>query len=163
MRTTPKEKEKYFYRCGLKRNIIEFIKSQTELYRRFVNKRWEYGRKTLELDFNDYMNKYFDMNKVETIVMDKILKNCESTNDYRYINMFKPLLSKYINKPNHANAHDENGKQIDISNIDYRAITTMHRALKLEEENNIYINKYIYTFNIHNKTRAIVERHKKQR
>lgn len=134
-----KEKEKYYYRCGLKWKKEDFIKTQTELYRRFVNKRWEYGNKTLEVDFNDYMKEYFDMNKVETIVMDSIIKQCESSNDYRYINMFKPLLRNYINK-SHARAHDKEGKPIDISNIDYRAIITMRRALMLEEENNIYIN-----------------------
>ncbi len=58
------EKRHYYYGCGLKWSLKRFIVTQTELYRRFINRRDEYRKKTEETNYNSYLSKYFDTDKI---------------------------------------------------------------------------------------------------
>ena len=137
-----KEKEKYYYRCGLRWKREEFLKTQTEVYRRFVNKRYEYGNKTLEVDFNDYMNEYFDMDKVELIVLDSILRNCISNRNIKMIEEYKPQLIKFIRRPSHTSktVNGLYGKNISASDVEILAVSAVNLAYHEQKKKNIYVN-----------------------
>lgn len=58
------ELKHYYYACGLKRSLERFITTQTEVYRRFVNKRFKYKDQVEQTNYNSYLTKYFDVNKI---------------------------------------------------------------------------------------------------
>lgn len=76
-----KESKHYYYGSALKQNLNRFITTQVELYRRFVNKRQEYKRKIEDINYNDYIMKYFDKDKVAFYAAYSYLQSSKQVND----------------------------------------------------------------------------------
>ena len=71
----------YFYSCGMRERLKAFIKVQTEVYSRFVNYREEYKEKLESKNYNGYLRKHFDLDKIAIYTAHEYLKKCEETTD----------------------------------------------------------------------------------
>ncbi len=113
------EKEHYYYSCGLRRSLSNFIKTQTEVYKRFVERRHELKAKQEKTSYNGYITKHFNMDKVYMYTMHEYLKICENSNDKELIKFYLGLVDKYLNSNKDKNVYiitDENIR-VDISSI----------------------------------------------
>ena len=128
-----KEKKEYYYRCGMRDRLDNFLSTQKEIYKRFVNDRYDYGRKTLEVDFNDYIKEYFNMDKVTLFVLDKFLTTCEGSNSISLISRFENIFKNYLNKDTHPGVYvyDKNGREIASGTIEYRIIMVLNKLYNL--------------------------------
>ena len=86
------------------------------------------------------MNQYFDMDKVELIVIDKIIKLCANTSDLTTLKSLRPILKDFINKKTHSreSVHTIDGKELAPYDVEVRAISMGINILKLEDEKNIH-------------------------
>lgn len=112
-------REHYYYSCGLKRSLNRFIKTQTEVYRRFIERRHELKQRQEVTSYNGYIVKNFDMNKVYMYTMHEYLRICESSNDKEEIKFYLNIIQKYLDSDKDKNCHiitDENIR-VDISTI----------------------------------------------
>ena len=113
------EKEHYYYSCGMRRSLSNFVKTQAEVYRRFIDKRHELKQKQENTSYNGYIVKHFDMNKVYMYTMHEYLKICEKSNDKELIKFYIDLIERYLKSDKDKSVSiitDENIK-VDISSI----------------------------------------------
>lgn len=115
------ESKKYYYSCGMRRNINNFIKTQSEVYERFINRRLDYKKEIESLSYNNLIRNIFDINKVIMYIIHEYLIKCELSNDLNEIKLYLSLVKKYQSS-NYDKTTDiiiDNNK-IDINNINER-------------------------------------------
>lgn len=113
------EKEHYYYSCGMRQSLENFIKIQAEVYSRFISKRKELKAKQEKTSYNGYIVKNFDMNKVYMYTVHEYLKICENSNNKELIKFYIGLIEKYLKSDKNKDVSittDENIR-VDISSI----------------------------------------------
>ena len=113
------EREHYYYSCGLRRSLSNFIRTQSEVYRRFIERRHELKAKQEKTSYNGYMSRNFDMNKVYMYTMHEYLRICESSNDKEEIKFYLGLIDRYLNSDKDKSCYiitDQNNR-VEISSI----------------------------------------------
>ena len=113
------EKEHYYYSCGMRRSLSNFIKTQAEVYRRFIDKRHELKQKQENTSYNGYIVKHFDMNRVYMYTMHEYLKICEKSNDKELIKFYIDLIERYLksDKDKRVSIITDENIRVDISSI----------------------------------------------
>ena len=113
------EKEHYYYSCGMRKSLPNFIKTQAEVYRRFIDKRHELQAKQEKTSYNGYIIKHFDMNKVYMYTMHEYLKICENSNDKELIKFYVGLIERYLesDKDKSVSIITDENIRVDISSI----------------------------------------------
>ena len=112
-------KEHYYYSCGLRRSLKNFVKTQAEVYKRFVERRRKLKERQDRTSYNGYIIKNFDINKVYMYTMHEYLKICEKSNDPEEIKFYLGLIDKYLESDKDKNCSivtDENIR-VNISSI----------------------------------------------
>ena len=113
------DKEHYYYSCGLRRSLTNFVRTQSEVYKRFIERRHELKEKQASTSYNGYIVNNFDMNKVYMYTMHEYLRICEKSNDEELIKFYLRLIDKYLESDKDKNCYiitDENIR-VDISSI----------------------------------------------
>ena len=113
------DKEHYYYSCGLRRSLTNFVRTQSEVYKRFIERRHELKEKQASTSYNGYIVNNFDMNKVYMYTMHEYLRICEKSNDEELIKFYLGLIDKYLESDKDKNCYiitDENIR-VDISSI----------------------------------------------
>ena len=113
------DKEHYYYSCGLRRSLTNFVRTQSEVYKRFIERRHELKEKQASTSYNGYIVNNFDMNKVYMYTMHEDLRICEKSNDEELIKFYLRLIDKYLESDKDKNCYiitDENIR-VDISSI----------------------------------------------
>ena len=87
----------YYYSCALKQRIDRFVKTQVELYTRFVTKRKEYKELISSKSMNGYFRNNFDMDKVALYAAHQYLYRCEHASSDEEYEEFMSYLDKYLN------------------------------------------------------------------
>lgn len=113
------DKEHYYYSCGMRRSLGNFVKTQAEVYRRFIDKRHELKAKQEKTSYNGYIVKNFDMNKVYMYAMHEYLKICEKSNDKELIKFYIGLIERYLksDKDKRCSVTTDENIRVDISSI----------------------------------------------
>ncbi len=88
--------EHYYYSCAMKKSLPNFVKTQGELYTRFVTKRGELKEKQQSMAFNGYLAKNFDIDKLYMIVIHEYLVKAETSKDKDEINKYINLVERYL-------------------------------------------------------------------
>ena len=113
------DKEHYYYSCGLRKSLTNFVRTQSEVYKRFIERRHELKEKQASTSYNGYIVNNFDMNKVYMYTMHEYLRICEKSNDEELIKFYLRLIDKYLESDKDKNCYiitDENIR-VDISSI----------------------------------------------
>ena len=129
--------EHYYYSCGMKKSLKNFIQTQSKMYERYVLDRNKYKEKIeTTTSFNNYLRQNFDINKIAIYVMHEYLSVCERTNNRNEIKYYLKKIDKYLNNNNYRK-----DAQIKINNevIDIDNIMTRHNNLKrqLKEDSSV--------------------------
>jgi len=113
------KRKDYFYSCGLKRSLGEFIKTQSEMYKRYVTRRYSFKERLRDKSYNKFIKKYFDTNKLAMLVVHEYLSKCEKSNDEELIKEYIRLVEMYLESDYDKNDYIvlDNGKKIDLNNI----------------------------------------------
>ena len=88
--------EHYYYSCGMKKSLPNFVKTQSELYRRFVTQRHELKEKQQQMSFNGFLAKNFDIDKLYMVVIHEYLSKAESSTDKEEIKKYIDLVERYL-------------------------------------------------------------------
>ena len=91
--------EHYYYGCAMKRSLGNFIKTQSELFSRFILKRLEYKSLVESTTFNSYIRRNFDIDKLNMYIMHKYLCKCEETTEKDVIQKYISLVEQYLAGP----------------------------------------------------------------
>lgn len=98
-----KEDSKYYYSCGLRSRgsrggFDDFVPIQTEVYKRFVERRKQYKKLTGNYSYNEFIQNNYDINKLAMYMAHKYLTICEENiNNRVIITKYIKLLEKYMN------------------------------------------------------------------
>jgi len=112
------ERRHYFYSCGMRQRLDNFIESQAEVYQRFVNNRQAYKTLLEQKDYNKYIRNHFDLNKVAMYVIHEYLVKCESTSDLEGVKNYLSYIEKYLDSNYDKNVMVKVDKEkIDFENI----------------------------------------------
>ena len=133
---TPEEKEEYqrqkdyYYACALKQNLGNFIKTQTELYRRFIDLRFAYKAFIEKKNYNLVMKDSFNIDKVKMYVVDRYLKICEDNPKDSVWERYSPLIKKFLEENSNKSyilTNDE-GRRVSLKDIKnrYEALCKKH-------------------------------------
>ena len=142
--TTPEEKEEYqrqkdyYYACALKQNLHNFIETQTELYRRFIDLRFDYKNLIENKNYNRTIKNNFNIDKVKMYTVDRYLKICEDNPKESIWKKYSPLIEKFLQENSNKSyflTNDE-GRRVSLKDIKNR-----FEQLKQKHEN----DKVIYT------------------
>lgn len=111
--------EHYYYGCAMKKSLPNFIKTQSELYRRFVTQRNELKEKQKTKSFNGYLSKHFDLEKLYMYVMHEYLVKAEGSKDKEEIKKYISLVDKYVSSTRNKNFSItlDSGLKVDFDNI----------------------------------------------
>ena len=91
-----KELSHYYYSCALKKGFPNFIETQVELYTRFVNQRQEYKELIEQRNYNDYLMKYFDKDKVALLAAYQFIEQSKNTDDEEEKRKCLKVVEKYL-------------------------------------------------------------------
>lgn len=86
----------YYYSCALKKGFPQFIETQVELYTRFVNKREEYRKLIEQRNYNDYLMKYFDKDKIALLSAYYFIEQSKKTDDEEEKRKCLKVVEKYL-------------------------------------------------------------------
>lgn len=132
--------EHYYYGCAMKRSLPNFIKTQSELYRRFVEKRGEYQELIKSSSFNGYLSKNFDLDKLYMYVMHEYLVKAETSKEKEEIKKYLDLLEQYF----------KSSRKKDVSlttdsglKVDYDMLMKRYKNLKRVVDDNSSIVDWI--------------------
>ncbi|MBQ9019178.1 MAG: hypothetical protein IJ097_02565 [Bacilli bacterium] len=118
-----KEDEHYYYSCGLRRDLYNFITTQIELYKRMINDRNKYKEQIKKITYNDYLEKHFDMDKVNLYMINKYLELCENSNDRDLLLKYYKEMKKYLkSNPRRDISINIKNKKINFDTIVLRII-----------------------------------------
>ncbi len=116
----------YFYSCGMRERLKAFIKVQTEVYSRFVNYREEYKEKLESKNYNGYLRKHFDLDKIAIYTAHEYLKKCEETTDKKTIEEYLNLVKNYLD----SNYDKGVSIKVDRTIIDIKNIISRYEKQK---------------------------------
>jgi hypothetical protein len=135
-----KKQRDYYYSCALKRRLDRFISTQSELYKRFINKREELKQLQEGESYNAYIREYFNIDKIALLVVDGYLKVCENNTNTNVINTYLDLVTKYINSSYNKDVFitNDNGEIINYNNI-----VTRYNMIRNKLNNNSNIVDWI--------------------
>lgn len=88
--------EHYYYSCGLKKSLSNFIKTQTTMYERYIEDRHKLRQLQENTSYNGYIRKNFDLNKLYMYIMHEYLRKCESSQDTAEKRKYIKLLERYL-------------------------------------------------------------------
>ena len=88
--------EHYYYACGMRRSLENFVETQSEVYRRFVLQRNELQQKQQQMSFNKFLSPRIDRDKLYLYVMYEYLVKAEGTNDKEEIKKYISLTEKCL-------------------------------------------------------------------
>ena len=100
-RKTEEEKKRYeedrhyYYACALKRNLKNFLDTQSELYYRFITNRMEYKNLIESKNFNAYFREHFDQNKLAMYSIHEYLTICEYSTSLSTIQKYLKYITMY--------------------------------------------------------------------
>lgn len=115
--------EHYYYGCALKKSLPNFIKTQSEMYRRYIVDRHKLKNIQESKTYNNYIKKNFNLPKLYLYIIHEYLNKCESgTLSARKIEMYLNLIKQYLDSNIEKNVHIvlKNGQEINLSNIKNR-------------------------------------------
>jgi hypothetical protein len=122
-----KEDEHYYYACAMRKDLYNFIKCQTESYRRFVDGRFNFKKLIQSKNYNKFIKENYDQDKLAMYLAHKYLTICEHNMDNKsLLNKYVRLLNRYINS-------DYNKKvsiTVNHSIIDFDEINTRFNIIK---------------------------------
>ena len=133
----PEEKKilsHYYYSCAMKKSLPGFLKTQAEAYKRYITDRYNYGLKTLEVDYNEYIKEYFDTEKLALYIADRYLSICENTDDLNIIDKYLPTLKKYKESENYNRrvyVKNKDNKELSDYDFEYRMICLQNKVYEL--------------------------------
>ncbi len=124
-RSTPEGAKKYdeeshfYYSCGLRYSLKEFIPAQCKLYTRFTNNRHIYRNTIEKKTYNRFMQYHFDMNKIAIYTVSEYLKICEQSDNKETILKYFSLIKKYKESNYDKNAYikGDNGELISWNTL----------------------------------------------
>ncbi len=121
--------EHYYYSCALKKSLQNFIKSQTELYKRFTINRHSLKELQEKKTYNSYIQKNFNMDKLYMYVIHEYLNKCEKTNNREEIKKYITIIEKYLNSERDKTIHiiTDEGIKVDLDNINKRLYNLKRR------------------------------------
>lgn len=86
----------YYYACGLRRSFDGFIKTQKEVYKRFVERREEYHTLIQRRNYNSFIRNYFDEEKVCLYVLSEYINTCKDSSDKEELKRYLNYLNMYL-------------------------------------------------------------------
>lgn len=129
--------EHYFYSCGLQKSLKRFITNQAKMYQRYITNRRKLKELQEKTNYNAYIRKHFDINKLAMYVIYETLTQAEFFNKSE----IKECLSKaakYINSKKYKKSVTLN---INNEIINFKYI----------------VEKYNYLINLYKEKNKIVE------
>ena len=111
--------EHYYYGCAMKKSLPNFVKTQAELYTRFVTKRKEFKQKVESTSFNGYIKQNMDLDKFYMLVINEYLVKAEGSKNREEIKKYVDLVEKYLMSPKRKDfdVHTDSGMTINYDNI----------------------------------------------
>ena len=133
------EEKHYFFSCGLRaegrrKGFDGFIPAQTEIYKRFINRRANYKQLIEEYSYDKFIQDNYDISKLAMYMAHRYLTICEQSPDSRRVlERYSKILEKYLNEPSFdKNTFIKvNGKYINYDNIMERYNHIQERISKL--------------------------------
>ena len=113
-----KEQKHAYYRCGLRRSLNKFITTQTQVYRRFVERRNEYKEETSKRNYNHYFKKYFDIDKIAFYAAYSFLEEAKNTTDINEKETYLKVVRNYL----YSDYNKYRSIKINDKNIDLRRL-----------------------------------------
>lgn len=114
--------EHYYYSCALKKNLQNFIETQSVMYTRYVTDRKKLKELQESKSYNGYIKKNFNMPKLYMYVMHEYLSYCERIEDIVEIRKYLGLIKRYLASDTDKKVHivTNDGIYVDIDNIKER-------------------------------------------
>ncbi|MBR3211023.1 MAG: hypothetical protein IKF71_03690 [Bacilli bacterium] len=114
--------EHYFYSCGLKKSLKNFVQTQGEVYSRFILRRKDLQQKQQQMSFNRYIASHFDMDKFYMYVMHEYLVKAEGCQNRVEMKKYISLVEKYLSsdKKKDVVITTDSGMKVDEQNIQNR-------------------------------------------
>ena len=112
--------EHYYYSCGLKKSLPNFISTQVEMYQRYVKDRHKLKEKYDKTTFNYFIKKYINLDKLALFMAYNYLLECEKSNDRAEINNYLRKVILYLRNPKidrGVRIHTDDNKEINIDVI----------------------------------------------
>lgn len=110
-----KEQKHAYYRCGLRRKLDNFITTQTQVYRRFVERRNEYKEETKKANYNHYFKKYFDIDRIVFYAAYSFLEEAKNTTNANEKEAYLKIVRNYLYSDyNKYRSIKINDKKIDL-------------------------------------------------
>ena len=131
-----KEDIKYYYSCGLKRSIDNFIKTQVEMYSRYVSKRGEYRNYLKGISYGNTIRYYFDIDKVVMMCIHNYLCICQDTTNEDKIKFYLNLIYKYLDSSYKKSVSINSLEGVNV-NIDSIMIRVKNIVKKLNHEGEV--------------------------
>ena len=91
-----KEQKHAYYRCGLSRSLNKFITTQTQVYRRFVERRESYKEETQKRNYNHYLKKYFDIDQIAFYAAYSFFEEANKTIDINEKEAYLKVVKNYL-------------------------------------------------------------------
>lgn len=113
-----KEQKHAYYRCGLRRSLNKFITTQTQVYRRFVERRESYKEETQKRNYNHYLKKYFDIDKIAFYAAYSFLEEAKKTTDINEKEAYLKVVKNYL----YSNYNKYRSIKINDRNVDLRKL-----------------------------------------
>lgn len=117
----------YYYSCALKRSLNNFIKTQVEMYTRYINKRKELKEIIEKTSFNHYIKLNFNIHKFAMYLAFAYLTVCERSNERKEIIDNLRKVEMYLNT-------DDYNKDVTITLnnklIDIQVIKNKYKMIK---------------------------------
>lgn len=88
--------EHYYYGCGMKKSLPNFVETQSEVYRRFVVQRHELQQLQQQTAFNGFLSPRIDKDKLFLYVMHEYLVKAEGSQDKKEIEKYISLTEKCL-------------------------------------------------------------------
>ena len=130
---------KYYYSCGLKRGFNNFIKTQTNMYSRYIERRFQYREYIKYISYGKTIRYYFDVDKMIMYIIDKYLSICEESDNEYQIKFYLSLINKYLDSSYDKSIYLHND---DIEINIYTIRNRVNNIIKKLNGNKTLIKKY---------------------
>lgn len=133
------DRKHYYYSCGMRKSLPNYIATQSVLYNRFIDKRLTYKNTLVEDDLTDYFRDNFDFDKMAMYVTYKYLSICNSCDDLSVKKKYNNLVDVYIKSNYDKNVliKADNGKIISVEDIVDKYLDI--KGIIREEENKVLV------------------------
>ena len=79
----------------MRKSLEGFIKTQSEVYNRFISRKEEYKELIEKRNYNKYLREYFNMDKVALYVLSEYINRCNNEKDKRLLERYLYYLKLY--------------------------------------------------------------------